>query len=301
MSEFTWFQERAAFLAAAERLAPSIAAKDQAIAQLDVVQGQCAVCRRPTVFSVRTGATFDGRPNLREGLRCRRCGLTARQRLVFAAITDQWPGTAPLRGALLESTSRLYRQVHARWPGLIGSEYLGAERTAGKSYWWSSRGWRWRRSRHESITSLSYATASLDLMVHSDVLEHVYDTKLAIRECARVLREGGVMLFTAPFFAAQPTSILRGRPLPGGGIEHFEPPEYHGDGVSATGIYTYHSFGWDLLDMLTEHGFDRAEIGLRYSPEEGWVSADPPATLHPWSMLPIVFRATKEAANAANR
>jgi SAM-dependent methyltransferase len=296
VSEFTWSQDQAAFSIAAERLAPSTAERDQAIAQLDVIEGQCPVCRLPTVFTVHTGATFDGRPNLREGLRCRRCGLTARQRLVFAAIAHQLQSASAVKGALLERTSRLYRQVHSRWPGITGSEYLGAERIPGRAYWWSTHSWRWRRSRHETITALSYATGSLDVIVHSDVLEHVYDTRLAIRECARVLRDGGAMLFTAPFFASLPTSILRGRPLPGGGIEHFEPPEYHGDGVSSTGIYTYHSFGWDLLDMLRENGFGQAEIGLRYAPDEGWVSADPPAAAHPWSMLPIVFRATKGAA-----
>lgn len=292
LTKFTWFDSRAALTKAADDLAKSVAECDFAIAQSELFVGSCPVCLLPTVFSVNTGAMFDNRPNLREGLRCHRCRLTARQRLTFVAIEAEIGTSGCPKGAVLEESTRLFKAIRSRWPSLIGSEYLGADRVSGRSYWWATHWWRWRRSRHESITELSYATNSLDIIVHSDVLEHVYDTELSIRECARVLRKGGIMLFTAPFFISLSTSILRGRPVPGGRIEHLEPPEYHGDGISSKGIYTFHSFGWDLLGMLRKNGFSSAEIGLCYSPTEGFTSSDPP-TLHPWSMLPILFRAVK--------
>jgi len=292
-AQIRWFQDRGTFITCAESLHEAITRQDALIAQSTSFNGICSACRLPTIFTVNTGAMFANRPNLREGLRCARCKLTARQRLILLALqseTDAMPRHP--QGAILEKTSHLYRIIHARLPEVTGSEYLGATRVSGKSYWWSTHWWRWRRTRHESITALSYADQSLSLLIHSDVLEHVYDTKLALQECARVLRKDGVMLFSAPFFATRPASVLRGRLLANGDIEHIESPEYHGDGIAHGGIYTFHNFGWDFFDLLGDSGFSRVEIGLCHSPEEGFTSADPAGDTVS-NMLPILFRAIK--------
>jgi SAM-dependent methyltransferase len=211
--------------------------------------------------------------------------------LVFLAM-EQRIGKQARRGALLEQTTLLYRRAHARWPWLVGSEYLGERHVSGRRYWWSARGLRWWRVRQESITHLSYPDGSLDLLVHSDVLEHVYELDLALREAARVLRAGGVMLFTVPFFPDRATSLLRGRPREDGGIEHIEAPEYHGDGVRRQGIYTFHSLGWDFVGRIQAAGFSRVEIGLCHAPEEGLAAADPGGPVA-WLGLPMVFCATR--------
>ena len=293
MAQIQWFQSRESFTAAAESLREAIAQRDAPIARAARVSGRCPACERKTVFEVNTGAMFADRPNLREGLRCAHCRLTARQRLILLAMQQEAGRLpAPLHGAILEQTTRLYRVAHARWRWLAGSEYLGDGHVSGKHYWWSTHWWRWRRTRHESITSFSHPTGSLSLLVHSDVLEHVYDTGLALRECARVLRKDGVMLFTAPFFADRDRSVLRGRPREDGQIEHLEAPEYHGDGMQRGGIYTFHNFGWDFFERLRESGFSRVEIGLCHAPDEGLTCADPSGE-RTWCMLPLLFRAVK--------
>ena len=293
MAQIRWFHQRDAFTAAAEGLQDVIAQRDTAIAAMAFVPGDCTACGKRTVFEVNTGAMFGDRPNLREGLRCRHCRLTARQRLVLLAIQQEIETLPlPLRGIMLERTTRLFRVAHRRWPQLAGSEYLGDHRVGGRHYWWSTHWWRWRRTRHESITSFSYPSDSLDLLVHSDVLEHVHDTRLALQECARVLRKGGVMLFTAPFFASLDHSILRGIPRADGRIDHLQPPEYHGDGLTSGGIYTFHNFGWDFFQSLQNAGFAHVDIGLCHAPEQGFTTADP-AGDPAWNMLPLLFRAVK--------
>ncbi|GAB2534094.1 methyltransferase domain-containing protein [Rhodanobacter koreensis] len=293
MAQIRWFQSREGFTVAAEGMRKAIAQWDIPIAEATFINGRCPVCDKQTVFEVNTGAMFAERPNLREGLRCAHCRLTARQRLILLAMQQEIGSLAgPLHGAMLEQATRLYRVAHARWPWLAGSEYLGDDHVSGRHYWWSTHWWRWRRTRHESITSFSHASHSLDLLVHSDVLEHVYDTKQALQECSRVLRRGGVMLFTAPFFADRPDSILRGRLQDNGQIEHLEPPEYHGDGMTHGGIYTFHNFGWDFFELLRESGFSLVEIGLCHAPDEGLTSADP-AGDQASCMLPLLFRAVK--------
>lgn len=293
MPHIHWFRDRDSFTHAAEIAQVAIVQRDIPIAAAAFTRGHCPVCDRNTVFQVNTGATFAGRPNLREGLRCAHCGLTARQRLVLLALREEVDTLAmPLHGAMLEQTTRLYRIAHAQWRWLVGSEYLGEGLAGGRHYWWSTHWWRWRRTLHESITALSYASLSLDLLVHSDVLEHVYDTRQALRECARVLRPGGVMLFTVPFFADRLTSTLRGRLRRDGQIEHLEAPEYHGDGMARGGIYTFHNFGWDFFELLRNSGFSRVEIGVCHSPDEG-LSCSDPAGEQTSRMLPLLFRAMK--------
>lgn len=44
-------------------------------------------------------------------------------------------------------------------------------------------------------------TAGFDAIFHTEVMEHIYDTRAFLSECARVLRPGGAMFFTVPFAA----------------------------------------------------------------------------------------------------
>lgn len=50
------------------------------------------------------------------------------------------------------------------------------------------------------ICALPFANSSFDLILATDVIEHVEDERLALREIARVLRPGGKVLITVPAF-----------------------------------------------------------------------------------------------------
>lgn len=142
--------------------------------------------------------------------------------------------------------------------------------------------------RHDSITGLSHADRSLDYILHTDVLEHVFDTRKALQECRRVLVEGGAMIFTAPFFPHLEETVARGHIDAQGTLVEVLPPEYHGDGLNTRGVYTFYNFGWSLFDMMRGI-FARVQIGLLYDPAQGFVCAD--SVAGPWNMPPIVFRA----------
>jgi len=289
MATIRWFETQAAWTEAAKSVQADVAQEGEWLGEPRSREGYCIACGGQTTF--RLAGSDLSRANVRENLCCIRCRLNTRQRLMLSAMLanggdQRQPG---VQGALLEKATRLYARSRARMPWLRGSEYLGDDRQPGRSYWWSTRWWRWRRTRHESITSLSYGNASLDLLAHSDVLEHVYDTAAALRESARVLKPGGVMLFTVPFLVDHPTSILRGRPDSSGQIEHLQPPEYHGDGLSRSGIYTFHNFGWDILEQIRNAGFSRAEAGFCYAPREGF-HVDDASSAESWKMLPNILR-----------
>lgn len=107
---------------------------------------------------------------------------------------------------------------------------------------WASDG-----SRCEDITQLTLADAAVDLMISSDVLEHVPDLTLAFREIARVLSPGGMHLFTVPF---RDRTRMRAR-ISGTAIEHLEPPEYHCDPLDRNGILAFWDIGPDFGSVIS--------------------------------------------------
>ncbi len=46
---------------------------------------------------------------------------------------------------------------------------------------------------------IPYPDNTFDIVLASDVLEHIYDTKTAFRELARVLKPGGTLIITVPY------------------------------------------------------------------------------------------------------
>lgn len=102
----------------------------------------------------------------------------------------------------------------------------------------------------EDITHLTLADASLDLIVSSDVLEHVPDAAAAFRESFRVLRPGGAHVFTVPF---EPQTIRRAV-IENGQLRHLEEPEYHSDPLDPRGILAFWHMGPDLQQQFGDTG-----------------------------------------------
>jgi SAM-dependent methyltransferase len=115
----------------------------------------------------------------------------------------------------------------------------------------------------QDITALTFANESFDLIVSSDVLEHVPLLENAFRESRRVLKPEGAHLFTVP-----PRLKTKKRAeLVEGEVLHLEPPEYHRDPLSARGILAFWDMGPDLGDVF---GSD----SLRFSVVRGPIGAD---------------------------
>jgi SAM-dependent methyltransferase len=241
-------------------------------------------------FGVSGYGSFGDQPNLREGLVCRGCGLSNRNRLLMATILAEreWEAGAPM--LTFERLTTLHDQLRQRFPGLIGTEYLGGDAAPGA--WKAIYG---VDVRHESITGASFATGSFDLVMHNDVLEHVFDYRAALSECFRLLAPGGVMIFTTPVFIHLPGNQLKATLNADGSVTHHAEPEYHGDPLNPQGALTFHHFAWPLVADITAAGFTDAELGVHYDPLCGLVSNNHPDFGH-GNMLPIVLRGRKPAS-----
>ncbi len=279
---FLWFEEPAPYRAHARMLQPFQVLSERQLASKETFEGLCIPCRAIQRFKVAAGPTYGSHPNLREGLVCPR-GLSNRNRLLAAACLE----LTPKRPAILERFGPLYALLKERFPELQGSEFLGADVPPDEM-----RTVHGIQVRHESLERLGYPDACIDLLIHSDVLEHVPEPERALAESHRVLAPGGTMLLTVPFFASRDENFRRAIRREDGTVQHLVEPEMHGDPLNPEGVLAYHHFGWQLLDQMRNAGFRRAEVGLWYDVFCGFVSDNHPDLTY-GNMLPIVIRASK--------
>ena len=97
---------------------------------------------------------------------------------------------------------------------------------------------------------MTFADESFDVFCTSDVFEHVIAPEEAFAEIARVLKPGGVHVFTMPWYPKLATTRIRARLEADGGITHLEEPMYHGNPLSADGALVTRDWGRDFDDVI---------------------------------------------------
>lgn len=237
------------------------------LGQETVVRGYCDCCADVVDLRILSGATFGSRPNLREGMICPN-GLSNRQRLLYRVLSCCRRNDERLKLALFEDLSPLAARLRRlQFLATNPSLYLGDGHRSGDSYVYRSS-----VVAHQDITASSYVDRSVDLALHNDVLEHVPDTDAVFAELARILKDGGLMVMTAPFFPARDrTMVLATRRADGSVEHHIDPAEYHGDPVAGD-ILAYYRFGWDLLAKAMKAGFKDAFVVCDYDAHSGLVT-----------------------------
>lgn len=211
--------------------------------------GACPFCGRTVLLRL-------ARDEL--ALRCLRCGASAVHLSLGWAVRVQ---VGPLRGlevCELSARGPLAAFLRREKAAVSLSEYVEGAAPG------ELRG----GVRCEDVQRLSYADAAFHLCTSTEVLEHVPSDAAAFAELRRVLRPGGVLLFTVPL-GEQPTTRERAR-LREGRVEHLLPPSYHGDPLRPdVGILCYRDYGRDIVERLRAAGFDRAAI-LPRDPRVPW-------------------------------
>jgi SAM-dependent methyltransferase len=100
------------------------------------------------------------------------------------------------------------------------------------------------------MQNLDIESESVDLVVHSDTLEHVPNPERALSECGRVLRSNGKCIFTVPIIVDRLTRSRAGLV-----------PSYHGQsGVPAGDQVVCTEFGSDVWQIVLKAGFSSCEF-----------------------------------------
>lgn len=105
----------------------------------------------------------------------------------------------------------------------------------------------------QDLTATSFAEATFDLVVTSDILEHVRRPEEAWREIRRILKPGGHHVFSIPLTTEMPDQSIARVDTSGPEDRLLLPPVYHGDGAGGLSL-VYTDFGADILDALAAAG-----------------------------------------------
>ncbi|MEW6336938.1 MAG: class I SAM-dependent methyltransferase [Acidobacteriota bacterium] len=233
------------------------------------VRGRCNVCGRRTRFFYPAPELF------RESLTCEHCRTTSRYRSIARGLLVAVERQAGIRAASVAGLAALRPNRRLRvhdtqppfrfevcayplpemlrrcsWIDLSVSTFkpgsqAGAVVAPGVV--------------NENLERLTLGDASVDVLITSDVMEHVRLDGRAHAEIARVVRPGGCYLFTVPHFRDRHDTLVR--------VEVTDPddpdrdrfltePEYHGDANSedGRGALSYRSYGTELDEQLAGLG-----------------------------------------------
>lgn len=190
-------------------------------------------------------------------------GLISRHRAVLLALTKCLPNLdryeTKIYGA--EAITELAFLLRGRFAKYVGSEFAPSEQV---------RNWLYPINS-EDLTALSFPSEVFDLVLTTEVLEHVPGIDLALAEMYRILKPGGWHVGTCPFLFNRQDSIVKTR-IEGGQLVHLTEPEWHGNPMSEEGSLVFELPGWDILDRARAVGFSRAFWRLVQSAEHGIAS-----------------------------
>ncbi len=231
----------------------SAVAKHRALAEQhpQLRGGGCSCCGH-------TGEYIVG-PQLsaRENFHCARCRASLRYRNQADAIVTAYGNGEGSLADLVQSLA--FRSLSIYEPGVSGPFRPLFQSVAGytTSYYWPDvEPGRGRDGiRCENLEATTFADMSFDLVVSSDIFEHIRRPTAAFMEVYRILRPGGRHIFTVPMnWPFDPRTIER-VDASGADDRHLLPPVYHGAPLEPSGSLVYTDFGMDLPFRLTSLGY----------------------------------------------
>jgi SAM-dependent methyltransferase len=141
-------------------------------------------------------------------------------------------------------------------PGYSWSRYSGSEHQSGEVV---------NGHPHQDLMATSFPDNHFDIVLTSDVMEHIPEPYLAHGEIYRILKPGGVHIFTVPCSLNNPIDDQRAAVV-NGKLLYLAPPEWHGEPTDSNLVYTI--FGLEMVCHLWTLGF-RALIHESSDPEKG--------------------------------
>ena len=204
---------------------------------------------------------------LRENLRCSECGSWQRIRLLGHALISECNNRLDAGSISIEQLAGKLDRLD-----ILDTDTFG---TIGKML----RGPKYKVSDYRpdlppgemsngaynvDLQKIPFADGSFDIILSTDVFEHIRDPRLAHREVFRCLKPGGVHIFTVPF----DRSAASTRPLIDTSSSKdifLELPQIHGNSLTG-GIVAYRIYGMDMLEMIRSAGF---EVGMHAVSDAG--------------------------------
>ncbi|WP_290628734.1 class I SAM-dependent methyltransferase [Altibacter sp.] len=207
-------------------------------------QGYCPCCEQDVVFISR-------HQWLRDYFKCTQCGSIPRERALMLTIMAQYPQWKQLT-------------IHESSPGNSGhSKRLKKEAESyleTQFFYGETPGAIVKGVRNEDLEQQTFEDERFDLVITSDVMEHIYEPDKAFKEIHRTLKPGGAHIFSVPLINRfKPTQRWATKGAQGEPVFLFE-PEWHGNPVDHKGSPVTMHWGYDIVDYIKEHTGAECEI-----------------------------------------
>jgi predicted SAM-dependent methyltransferase len=241
---------------------------DNLASRLSVSLGKCPICENFTIFSNFTD-------NLRESGQCLICKSSNRQRQIAVTLLKVIHETKGIKFSSIhkfalklptasflsdlkiynaETTGSTHNLLAKYQDNYYASEYLGDDYQSGEIV---------NGILNQNLLKTSFETSSLDIVISSDVFEHIPDPYKGFAEIHRILKPGGRHIFTVPFYGDRYRDEIRTVIESDGSVNHLLPPSYHDDPIRPEGILVYVIFSMEMLMKLNDMGYQVKMYNMR--------------------------------------
>ena len=221
----------------------------------DEYDGRCWVCGTETTFYNRSRS-------LRETYRCPECKGSLRYQCQAALLVRLLSkhGATSVKSL---SEEMEFQALSVYEPGVLGPfrKFFASVGDYHISDFWPDIKTGATRDGVvcQDLHALTYDDERFDVLITSDIFEHVRRPYQAFAEVARVLKPGGLHVFSIPVQAPIPQKSVFRVDVSGDEDEHLMPPRYHlGPGNSRHIVYN--EFGQDTFEELAKLGLETEAV-----------------------------------------
>lgn len=191
--------------------------------------------------------------SVREGYACGQCRSSMRYRAQAEAILHIYGSNADQTFAELVETDRWHRMAIYE-PGVTGPfrKYLKGKSNYTLSFYWEdvSGGQERDGVPCQDLTRTTFEDESFDLVITSDIFEHIRKPLEGFEEVRRILKKGGYHVCSVPAVDPLPAKSVTRVDTSTDEDIHLLPEVYHGSGVAGGRSLVYTDFGADIAEML---------------------------------------------------
>lgn len=219
-------------------------------------KGHCPCCDQPATFVARD-------PWLRDHFKCNRCKSIPRERALMYVIETEYPQWRSLHIHESSPSKNRGHSVRLRKEALnyVESQYFPGHQNGDVV----------NGIPHIDLEDQTFADSQFDLVVTSDVMEHIYAPDKAFKEIHRTLKPGGAHIFSVPIINKHKPTERWANKGPNGEPIFLKEPEWHGNPVDEKGSPVTMHWGYDIKEFIEQHTgaavrieyLDRLELGIR--------------------------------------
>jgi hypothetical protein len=217
-------------------------------------KGFCLCCDSEVEFIAH-------KPWLRDHFICNKCGCKPRERALMKVIEQEYPNWRELK---IHESSPINRGHSLKIKKGNKNNYLASQYYPNEPLGKVINGFR-----NEDLENQTFKDDSFDIVVTSDVMEHIYDPEKAFKEIYRTLKPGGAHIFSVPIINKFKKTQRWAKKGENGEPIFLYKPEWHGNPVDKKGSPVTMHWGFDIVDFIKEKTGAESWIEYFYDLEHG--------------------------------